>query len=309
MNIKCIVTGGGGFIGSHLVNKLLEQGYKVAIIDNLSTGRKENINPKADFYNINIQDSKISEIFNKVKPDIVFHYAAQINVRKSVDDPIESAKINILGSLNILENCKNFKVRKIIFASTGGAIYGEAKTIPTPEDYPPKPVSPYGIEKLIFEHYLSFYKKEYGLDYLILRFANVYGPRQNSKGEAGVIAIFCDKMIAGEQPIINGNGTQTRDFVFVDDVISANMLAIEKNENGIFNIGTGIETNINDIFRKFKGLFHVEIKEIYAPKKQGEQKRSCLDFKKAKVTLGWQPKYDLNKGLKETQEWFKNHKS
>ena len=307
MNIKCIVTGGAGFIGSHLVDKLLEQGYKVAIIDNLSTGRKENINPKADFYNINIQDSKISDIFNKVKPDIIFHYAAQINIRKSVNDPIESAKTNILGSLNILENCRNFGVKKIIFASSGGAVYGEAKIIPTPENYPAEPVSPYGIEKLIFEHYLGFYKKEYGLDYLILRFANVYGPRQNSRGEAGVIAIFCDKMINGEESLINGDGKQTRDFVFVEDVIIANVFGVQKNKNGIFNIGTGVETNINDIFRKLKGLFNVEIKEIHAPEKQGEQKRSCLDSKKAKVGLGWQPKYNLNKGLKKTQEWFKTY--
>lgn len=307
MNVKCIVTGGAGFIGSHLVDKLLEQGYKVAIIDNLSTGRKENINPKADFYNINIQDSKISNIFNKIKPDIVFHYAAQIDVRKSVDDPIESAKTNILGSLNILENCRNFKVKKIIFASSGGAIYGEVKIIPTPENYPAQPVSPYGIEKLIFEHYLGFYKKEYGLDYLILRFANVYGPRQNSRGEAGVIAIFCDKMINGGESLINGDGKQTRDFVFIEDIIRVNILGVQKNKNGIFNIGTGVETDINDIFRKLKGLFNLEIKEIHAPEKQGEQKRSCLDFKKAKVELGWQPKYNLNKGLKKTQEWFKTH--
>lgn len=307
MNIKCIVTGGAGFIGSHLVDKLLEQGYKVAIIDNLSTGRKENINPKADFYNINIQDSKVSNIFNKVKPDIVFHYAAQIDVRKSVDDPIESAKTNILGSLNIIENCRNFGVKKIIFASSGGAVYGEAKIIPTPENYPTQPVSPYGIEKLIFEHYLGFYKKEYGLDYLILRFANVYGSRQNSRGEAGVIAIFCDKMINGGESLINGDGKQTRDFVFIEDIIRVNVLGVQKNKNGIFNIGTGVETDINDIFRKLKGLFNLEIKEIHAPEKQGEQKRSCLDSKKAKVELGWQPKYSLNKGLKKTLEWFKTH--
>lgn len=308
MNVKCIVTGGAGFIGSHLVDKLLEQGYKVTIIDNLSTGRKENINPKADFYNINIQDSKMSNIFNKVKPDIVFHYAAQIDVRKSVDDPIESAKTNILGSLNILENCRNFGVKKVIFASSGGAVYGEAKIIPTPENYPTQPVSPYGIEKLIFEHYLNFYKKEYDLDYLILRFANVYGPRQNSKGEAGVIAIFCDKMLKGEQPIINGDGKQTRDFVFVEDVIKANILGIQKNKSGVFNISTGIETDINHIFKKLIKLFNLKIQEIHKPGTQGEQKRSCLDFNKTMLEFGWQPEHNLDKGLVKTKEWFKNHK-
>jgi len=308
MNTKCLVTGGAGFIASHLVDKLIEKRYQVAIIDNLSTGRKENINPKADFYNLDIQNYEISEIFRKVKPDIVFHYAAQIDIRKSVENPIESAKTNILGSLNVLENCRNFGTKKIVFASTGGAIYGEADIVPTSEDYIPQPVSPYGIEKLIVEHYLNFYKREYNLDYLILRFANVYGPRQNSKGEAGVIAIFCDKLLAGEQPIINGDGSQTRDFVFVKDIIEANILGIEKDQNGIFNIGTAKEININDIFAKLAKLFDLEEKGIHGLGKMGEQKRSCLDFKKAKTGFGWQPEYDIDKGLKKTKEWFLNHK-
>lgn len=307
MNIKCLVTGGAGFIGSHLVDKLVEQNYKVAIIDNLSTGKKENINPKADFYDINIQDPKISKIFNKIKPDIVFHYAAQIDVRKSVEDPIESAETNILGSLNILENCRNFGIKKIVFASGGGAIYGEAKIVPTPEIYPAQPVSPYGIEKLVVEHYASFYKKEYNLDYLILRFSNVYGPRQNSKGEAGVIAVFCDKMLNEEQLVINGDGKQTRDFVFVKDVIRANILGIEKKESRIFNIGTGIETDINTLFKKLKKIFNLKIQEIHGPGKSGEQKRSCLDFGKAKSEIDWQPEYNLIKGIEETQEWFRKH--
>ena len=221
-----------------------------------------------------------------------------------MENPIESAKTNILGSLNVLENCKNFGVKKIVFASTGGAIYGEAKIIPTPEDYPPQPVSPYGIEKLIVEHYLDFYKKEYNLDYLILRFANVYGPRQNSKGEAGVIAVFCDKMVAKNQPVINGDGKQTRDFVFVDDVVRANIIAMEENESGVFNIATGVETDIGSIFRELKKAFNLKIQEVHGPQKAGEQKRSCLSFKKAKVKLNWQPEYNLNKGLEITKKWF-----
>lgn len=305
--MKYLVTGGAGFIASHLVDRLIKEGHSVVIIDNLSTGKKENLNPGANFYNIDILDSKISHIFEENKPDIVFHYAAQIDVRKSVEDPTGSAKINILGSLNILENCKKFGVKKIVFASTGGAIYGEAEVVPTPEDYSTQPVSPYGIEKLIVEHYLNFYKKEYNLDYLILRFANVYGPRQNSKGEAGVVAIFCDKMLAGEQVIINGQGKQTRDFVFVEDVIEANILGVKRNESGPFNIGTAKETDINTIFKNLKKLFGAENKEIYGPQKVGEQKRSCLDFTKAKETFSWQPKHSLVQGLEKTKEWFGNN--
>src|SRR3989344_1590592 len=307
--MKCLITGGAGFIASQLVDRLIKEGYDVAIIDNLSTGKKENVNPKADFYHIDILDPKISEVFERVKPDIVFHYAAQIDVRKSVEDPAQSAKTNILGSLNILENCKNHNVKKVVFASSGGAIYGEANTIPTAEDYVPRPVSPYGIEKLVFEHYLYFYKNQYNVDYLILRFANVYGPRQNSKGEAGVIAIFCDKMIHGQKIIINGDGKQTRDFVFVDDVINANMLGVVKNKSGVFNIGTGIETDINGIFRKLVGLFNFNILEKHKPAAPGEQKRSCLDITKTVAELGWQPDFDLENGLAKTKEWFSNYKS
>lgn len=305
---KCLITGGAGFIASHLADKLIELGHAVVIVDNFSTGLKKNVNQAAVFYELDIEDKKLSQIFEKEKPDIVFHYAAQIDVRKSVENPIESAKTNILGSLNVLENCKIYGVKKIVFASTGGAIYGEVDVIPTPEDYPQHPVSPYGIEKLIVERYLNFYKKEYNLDYLILRFANVYGPRQNSKGEAGVIAIFCDKMLRGEQPFINGSGGQTRDFVFVDDVVRANILGIEKDKIGIFNVGTAKETDINTIFDSLVNLFGLKITKKYAPQKPGEQKRSCLDFKKIKSEFGWEPKCDINSGLRKTLAFFKNEK-
>ncbi|MDP3882999.1 MAG: GDP-mannose 4,6-dehydratase [Candidatus Staskawiczbacteria bacterium] len=304
-NKNILITGGVGFIGSHLVDKLIKDGHGVAIIDNLSTGRKENLNSNAVFYGLDIQSPEVSEVFEKEKPEIIFHYAAQIDVRKSVEDPIESAKTNILGSLNILENCRKFGVKKIVFASTGGAIYGEADVIPTPESYTARPVSPYGIEKLIVEHYLDFYKKECGLDYLILRFANVYGPRQNSKGEAGVIAIFCDNILDGKNPIINGDGKQTRDFVFVNDVVSCNILGLEKNKTGVFNVGTGKETDINAIFQKINGFFGSKDKEIHVPAKKGEQQRSCLDIKKAERDLGWHPECKLEDGLKQTIKWFK----
>lgn len=303
--MKCLVTGGAGFIASHVVDKLIEKSNKVAVIDNLSTGKKANLNPKAIFYKKDIQSPDISKIFEKEKPDIVFHYAAQIDVRKSVEDPIESAKTNILGSLNILENCRKFGAKKIVFASTGGAIYGEANSIPTPESHLAQPISPYGIEKLTIEHYLNFYNKEYGLDYLVLRFANVYGPRQNSKGEAGVVAIFCDELLSNRKVTINGPGNQTRDFIFVEDVVAANILGIDR--GGVFNIGTGIETDINTIFLELKRIFNSGINAAHGPEKRGEQERSCLDCKKAKKMLNWQSKVSIEDGLKRTVKWYENN--
>lgn len=287
----------------------------MAIIDNLSTGKKENLNPIAKFYKIDIQNPKVSQIFNKEKPEIVFHYAAQIDVRKSVENPIEDAKINILGSLNIIQNFISINQfnqhklasKKFIFASTGGAIYGDADIVPTPESYPELPISPYGVAKLTVEKYLNYYFKVFNLPFVSSRLANVYGPRQNSKGEAGVVAIFCDKMLSKKQPIINGDGTQTRDFIFVDDIIEASILAMESKKVGIFNIGTAKETDINMIFRKLKKLTGSKCKEIHGKAKPGEQKRSCLDFSKAKKELAWKPKYNLEEGLKKTIEWFKTY--
>lgn len=303
--MKILVTGGAGFIGSHLVDRLIKENHNVLIVDNLSTGRKENINRKAKFYKLGIESQKIKEIFKIEKPEIVFHLAAQINVRESVVNPISDAKVNILGSLNLLENSKNFGIKKFIFASTGGAIYGDADITPTPESYPAFPVSPYGVAKLSVEKYLYYYFKAQKLKFISLRLANVYGPRQNSKGEAGVVAIFCDKMLSGEQPIINGNGRQTRDFVYVEDVVEAFILAMKKNRIGIYNIGTGKETNINTVFDELKKLTNSSCKKIHGPALLGEQKRSCLDFKKAKKELGWQPRFNFKNGLKETVKWFK----
>ena len=306
-NIKqtILITGGAGFIGSHLADKLIKQGYKVVVIDNLSTGRKENLNSEAKFYKIDIQSLKVAQIFQKEKPDIIFHLAAQIDVRKSVKNPTKDAKINILGTLNLLENCKKFGIKKFIFASTGGAIYGEANIIPTPETYSELPLSPYGIAKLTIEKYLNYYHRVFDLPFVALRYGNVYGPRQNSKGEAGVIAIFCDKMLKKKQLIINGNGRQTRDYVFIDDVVKANILALKKNKNGIFNIGTAKETDVNTIFRELKKLTGLKCKKVHSLQKSGEQKQSCFDFSKAKKELNWQPKYGLDEGLKKTLNFFK----
>ena len=319
-----LITGGAGFIGSHLTDGLIKNGYKVIVIDNLSTGKKENLNPKAKFYKIDILSLKIAEIFKKENPLAVFHLAAQINLRKSVENPILDAKINILGSLNIIQNFINnskFKIQnsKFIFSSTGGAIYGDANIIPTPENYSAKPISPYGIAKLSIDNYLYYYKKVFNLNFVSLRYPNVYGPRQNSKGEAGAVAIFCDKILKGEKAIINGNGKQTRDYIYIDDIVEANILALEKKAQGIFNVGTGKEISVNELFEKIvKNLpdaclpnrrgSQVSGKKIQAehgPAKKGEQKRSCLNSNKIKQKLGWKNKIDLEKGLKKTIDWYR----
>jgi UDP-glucose 4-epimerase len=309
MEKTILIVGGAGFVGSHLADRLITEGYSVAIVDNLSSGVKKNVNNKARFYKIDICNSEISDIFEKEKPKIVFHLAAQIDLRRSVENPIEDANINILGSLNVLDNCIKYKIEKIVFASSGGAIYGDADIIPTPEDYPEYPLSPYGINKLTVEKYLNYYYKIFGLPFVSLRFSNIYGPRQNSKGEAGVVAIFCDKMLSKKQPIIYGNGEQTRDFVYVEDVVDALVLAINSKKIGIFNIGSTKETDINTIFEKIRKIMNSACEEVHIPAKIGEQKRSCLDCHRAKNELGWEPKYNLEKGLEETVKWFTDQKS
>ncbi len=303
--MKILVTGGAGFIGSHFTDELIKQNHDVVVVDNLSTGKKENINPEAKFYQLGILDSKLSEVFEKEKPEVVFHLAAQIDVRKSVENPVSGAKTNILGSLNVLENCKKFGIKKVIFISTGGAIYGEAGTIPTPETYPAFPVSPYGVAKLTIEKYLNYYYQVFNLNYTVLRLANVYGPRQNPLGEAGVVAIFCNKLLNNEQPIIYGTGEQTRDYVFVKDVIRAGISALEKDKIGIFNVGTSQETSVKELFSLLERASSKNIEPIFKPERPGEQQRSCLNYSKIKKELGWEPEYDIEKGLSETIKWFR----
>lgn len=308
--MKILITGGAGFIGSHLTDRLIQEGHKVVVIDNLSTGKKENLNRRAKFNKIDILDHRISQIFRKEKPEVVFHYAASINIRKSIEDPAEDAKINILGSLNLIKNFvhinhKTASVKLFIFASTG-AIYGEANSIPTPEYYPEQPLSPYGTAKSVVEKYLDYYFRNFDLNYISLRIANAYGPRQNSNSGAGVVAIFCDRMLSGKKIIINGDGKQTRDFIFIDDVVKANILTLEKEKVGIFNIGTGKETSINTISQKLKRLIGLKCKTAYTLSCLGEQKRSCLDFLKAKKELNWEPKINLEEGLQKTVAHLKN---
>jgi len=304
--MKILVTGGAGFVGSHLVDRLIEEGHKVVVIDNLSTGKKENLNPKAKFYKADICDREIAQIFKKEKPEIVFHYAAHIEARESVKDPISDAKINIIGGLNILENCRRSKTKKIIFASSGGEIYGDAKMIPIPETFSPSPISPYGVSKLSTEKYLDSYFKLFKISYLSLRYGNIYGPRQNQNGEAGVIAIFTNKMLKNEQPLIHGDGKQTKDYIFIEDATDATILSFKKNFEGILNIGTGKETSVLEIFYKLKKLTNSQVKEKHAPLPLCGFKRGCVSIKKAKKELGWQPKCSLDEGLRKTVEWFKN---
>lgn len=301
---KSLITGGAGFVGSHLADRLLADGDEVVVIDNLSSGSRENLSPQARFYEMDIRDSKIAEVMAEERPDYVFHLAAQIDVRKSVEDPLEDADVNLKGTLNILRAAHDSRVRKVIFASTGGAIYGDTDTFPTPEARCEQPLSPYGIHKLAAEKSLFFYGKVKGLDYTILRMSNIYGPRQNTRGEAGVIAIFLSRLMNGAQPYINGNGNQTRDYVYVKDVTEAFVLAKNDTASKIFNIGTGIETNVNDIFDMLVEGMGMNMPKEYKEARPGEQWRSCLDATRAKEELSWEPKYAIEQGLRETIAWF-----
>jgi UDP-glucose 4-epimerase len=303
--LKLLVTGGAGFIGSHIADALIEKGHNVIIVDNLLTGKPENVNPKVKFYLMDIRAKEIERMFEFEKFDAIFHLAAQMDIRKSVEDPAYDADVNVIGSLNLLQNCVRVGTKKVIFASTGGAVYGEQDVFPCDENHPTRPVSPYGITKLCVEKYLYYFAAEYKLKYVSLRFANVYGPRQNPHGEAGVVAIFTSKLLTGGRPMINGDGKQTRDYVYVGDVVHASLKALEYPDSETFNVGTGIETDVNRIFCLLNKLTGEKAKEIHGPAKPGEQKRSVISYKKAKIKMNWEPKVGLEQGLKQTVEFFK----
>lgn len=303
--MKVLVTGGAGFIGSHIVDRFVQEGHEVVVADDLSTGKKKNINRAARFYKADILSPKIKKILQKEKPDVISHHAAQMDVRRSVADPLFDAQVNILGFLNVLENAVRCGTKKLIFASSGGAVYGEQQIFPAPETHPTHPVSPYGISKLSGEHYLHYYERAAGLNYVALRYANVYGPRQDPFGEAGVVAIFNQKILLNEQPIINGNGKQTRDYVFVEDVIEAHMAALEEGVRGIFNVGTGVETSVNQLFRHLVDITGSKAREVYGPEKRGEQLRSSLDYSKLKKVSDWEAKVPITEGLSKTVEYFR----
>jgi UDP-glucose 4-epimerase len=304
--MKILVTGGAGFIGSHLVDRLIQEGNEVVVVDNLSTGKRKNVNKKAVFYKLDIQSKRIDRVLKKERPLILVHLAAQMNVRHSTEDPGFDAQVNILGTINLLEHAVRHGVRKVSFASSGGAIYGEQEVFPASEEHKTDPASPYGISKLAGEKYLAYYANAAGLRYVALRFANVYGPRQESEGEAGVVAIFTKKMLKGEQPIINGTGKQTRDFVFVDDVVEAIMVTLAEGVQGTFNVGTGRETTINETYRILKELTQSACKDLFGAAKKGEQYRSVLDVRKLRETFDWDPQVSFQEGLGKTVEFFKS---
>ena len=305
--MKILITGGAGFIGSNIADAYVALGHEVSVIDNLSSGKKQNLNKKMKFYEADIKDpAKIKEIFSKEKFDILSHHAAQIDVRKSVMDPVFDANVNIIGTLNMLENAKNSGIKKVIFASSGGTIYGECGKNPPDESAQARPLSPYGITKYSIEFYLKFYAEIYGMKYSILRYANVYGPRQDPHGEAGVVAIFSERIINDKELFIYGDGEQRRDYVFVGDLVKANVAALDKADNETINIGTGKTTSVNDLFAQMTDITGYKRKPVYKPARPGEILNSVLGIQKAKTVLNWEPEVTIKDGLKRTMDYFRN---
>lgn len=312
--MRILVTGGAGFIGSNVVDAYIAAGHEVAVVDNLSSGKKENLNPRAVFFHVDIRSEDVKRVIADLKPDVVNHHAAQISVPASVEDPVYDADVNVRGFLNVLEASRASKVRKVVFISSGGAVYGEAGEYPTSEAYNPRPLSPYAITKFVAERYLDFYNHQYGLDYTVLRYANVYGPRQVPHGEAGVVAIFMDRLLGGKACTLyhfkEEPAGMIRDYCFVGDVARANILALEKGSREAFNIGTGVETHTEELFgvifrtiRKGAGVAEELGVLGRAAARAGDLKKSCLVIKKAESVLGWKPAVGLAEGIEKTFAW------
>lgn len=301
--MRILATGGAGFIGSHIVDALVARGDEVTVVDDLSTGSQGNVNPKADLHVMSITDPALSELFARARPEMVSHHAAQVNLRRSVEEPQFDATVNIIGSLNVIVNCVRHGVKKLVYASSGGAVYGEPQYLPVDEDHPVNPVSQYGVSKHAVEHYLHSYV-QYGLDYVALRYPNVYGPRQNPGGEAGVIAIFACQMLRGERPVIFGAGDKTRDYTHVSDIVAAHLLALEQGRNAVYNIGTGVETSDQQIFDAVAEALDYKEEPLYATVRPGEIQRICLDSTKARRELGWSPRLPLQEGIRQTTPYY-----
>ena len=300
-----LVTGGAGFIGSHVADALLDEGHEVHVLDDLSTGRRWKVPEAAPLFEHDIRSDGAAALLAEHQYDCLVHHAAQMNVRKSVEDPSFDADVNIRGLLNLMETGLDHGLQKVIFASTGGAIYGEPEYTPQDEDHPLRPLSPYGVAKLASEKYLHYYQTQYDLDAVSLRYANIYGPRQNPHGEAGVVAIFTKEMLGGGQPVINGPGEQTRDYAYVGDVVRANLAALAYDGSGVFNVGTGRETSVNELFRLLRAETGADVEETHGPAKPGEQQRSVLGYENAERDLGWTPQVPVEDGLARTVDWFR----
>jgi UDP-glucose 4-epimerase len=301
--MKVLVTGGAGFIGSHVVDALVAAGHEVAVVDNLATGRRANVRSGIRFHEVDIRDrAALERAFELERPEVVSHQAAQASVSASMVDPIRDAEINVLGSLAVLEACRRFQVRKLVYAGTGGAAVGEPRYLPVDEEHPADPLSPYGADKHAVEHYCSLYRTNWGLETTVLRYANVYGPRQDPRGEAGVIAIFAGRMLAGgePEPVVNGSGEQERDYVYVGDVAAANLLVLDRGDGGMFNIGTGVGTSVNTIFDRLAELTGYDRPARHGPALPGEVFRIFLSVDRAREALGWEPTVTLDDGLRRT---------
>lgn len=305
--MRILVTGGAGFIGSHTVDALVAAGgHQVSVLDNLASGKREQVNAGARFYQADLRDAAaVREVVEKEKPRVIVHLAAQMDVRRSVADPPFDAQVNLVGFLNLMESARGHGLRRVIFSSTGGAIYGEQEQFPCSEEHPLRPVSPYGVAKLATEKYLFFYKVQYGIDYVALRYANVYGPRQDPHGEAGVVAIFCGRMLEAKPCTVFGEGKPTRDYIFVGDIVRANLAALGSTASGAVNVGTGVETSTNELYATLASIAGVRSKPEYAPARPGEQSRSVISPALAQKVLGWRPQVALRNGLAQTLTYFK----
>jgi UDP-glucose 4-epimerase len=309
--VRILVTGGAGFIGSHVVDAYLMAGHEVAVLDNFSTGREDNVSSAATVHRVDVRDrDAVDKAFASFRPELVNHHAAQSEVPKSVADPVYDAHVNILGGLNVLKACADHGVHKIIFSSTGGALYGEPDVVPADEDHPLRPLSPYGTSKLAFEHYLGTFKRTFGVDYTILRYANIYGARQDFHAEEGrVVAIFAGRMLAGRPVTIDGTGEQSRDMLHVGDVATANLAVLEKGSGGTFHISTGIPVTVNELFRKLALITGYRLDPAFGPARKGDVYRIALDNGRARAVLGWEPRINMEEGLSLTVDYFREQVS